>query len=47
VKVALPGGEEVTGEAVGVDASGRLVVSTTAGTRAFGAGDVVHLHPLT
>jgi BirA family transcriptional regulator, biotin operon repressor / biotin---[acetyl-CoA-carboxylase] ligase len=47
VEVALPGGEEVTGEAVGVDASGRLVVSTTAGTRVLGAGDVVHLHPLT
>jgi hypothetical protein len=30
-----------------VDATGRLVVSTDAGTRAFGAGDVVHLHPLT
>jgi BirA family transcriptional regulator, biotin operon repressor / biotin---[acetyl-CoA-carboxylase] ligase len=47
VSVALPAGGEVTGEAVGVDAAGRLVVSTAAGARAFGAGDVVHLHPLT
>jgi BirA family biotin operon repressor/biotin-[acetyl-CoA-carboxylase] ligase len=47
VSVALPGGGEVTGEAVGVDASGRLVVSTAEGTLALGAGDVVHLRPLT
>jgi BirA family biotin operon repressor/biotin-[acetyl-CoA-carboxylase] ligase len=47
VSVALPAGGEVTGEAVGVDASGRLVVSGAAGTSAFGAGDVVHLRPLT
>jgi BirA family transcriptional regulator, biotin operon repressor / biotin---[acetyl-CoA-carboxylase] ligase len=47
VLVALPGGESVTGEAVGIDASGRLVVSTGDGTRLFGAGDVVHLRPLT
>jgi BirA family transcriptional regulator, biotin operon repressor / biotin---[acetyl-CoA-carboxylase] ligase len=47
VSLALPAGGEVIGEAVGVDATGRLVVSTAAGTTAFGAGDVVHLHPLT
>jgi BirA family transcriptional regulator, biotin operon repressor / biotin---[acetyl-CoA-carboxylase] ligase len=46
VLVSLPGGDSVTGEAVGVDASGRLVVSTADGTRLFGAGDVVHLRPL-
>jgi BirA family biotin operon repressor/biotin-[acetyl-CoA-carboxylase] ligase len=47
VVVAVPGGGEVRGEALGVDASGRLVVSTTEGTRVFGAGDVVHLRALT
>lgn len=47
VSVALPGGAEVAGRAVGVDASGRLAVSTSAGPRLFGAGDVVHLRSAT
>jgi BirA family biotin operon repressor/biotin-[acetyl-CoA-carboxylase] ligase len=44
VKVAVPGGE-VTGEAVDVDASGRLVVRTAEGEERLGAGDVVHVRP--
>jgi BirA family biotin operon repressor/biotin-[acetyl-CoA-carboxylase] ligase len=47
VTVALPGGGEVAGSAVGVDASGRLAVSTAAGRQLFGAGDVVHLRSWT
>ncbi len=47
VTVALPGGGEVAGLAVGVDASGRLAVSTAAGRQLFGAGDVVHLRSWT
>jgi BirA family biotin operon repressor/biotin-[acetyl-CoA-carboxylase] ligase len=43
VRVELPGGEPVVGEAVGLDGDGRLLVRTAAGERAFGAGDVVHL----
>lgn len=43
VRVQLPGGETVTGEAVGVDREGRLLVSTSRGVRALGAGDVVHV----
>lgn len=44
VSVALPGGETLTGRAVEIDATGRLVVSSSAGTRtAVGAGDVVHV----
>ncbi|MER7167502.1 biotin--[acetyl-CoA-carboxylase] ligase [Micromonospora sp. NPDC000207] len=43
VRVLLPGGEELTGEATGVDADGRLVVSTAAGDRRLAAGDVLHL----
>jgi BirA family biotin operon repressor/biotin-[acetyl-CoA-carboxylase] ligase len=46
VMVSIPGGVDVRGTAVGVDVSGRLVVRTAAGTRSFGAGDVVHLRPL-
>ena len=47
VTVALPGGAEVAGRAVGVDDSGRLAVSTATGRRLFGAGDVVHLRSVT
>jgi BirA family transcriptional regulator, biotin operon repressor / biotin---[acetyl-CoA-carboxylase] ligase len=47
VSVALPGGAEVAGRAVGVDASGRLAVSTATGRQLFGAGDVVHLRSVT
>lgn len=43
VRVVLSGQESVTGRAVAIDDSGRLVVRTGDGTRVFGAGDVVHL----
>ena len=43
VRVELPGGEPVVGDAVGLDGDGRLLVRTADGERAFGAGDVVHL----
>ncbi|MVA76466.1 biotin--[acetyl-CoA-carboxylase] ligase [Auraticoccus sp. F435] len=43
VVVHLPGDERVTGRAVDVDDSGRLVVRTPVGPRAFSVGDVVHL----
>ncbi|MFE6053620.1 biotin--[acetyl-CoA-carboxylase] ligase [Kitasatospora sp. NPDC056446] len=46
VKVHLPGGDELVGEAVAVDGDGRLVVRTADGARrAVGAGDVVHVRP--
>jgi BirA family transcriptional regulator, biotin operon repressor / biotin---[acetyl-CoA-carboxylase] ligase len=45
VRAELPGGRELTGEAVAVDSDGRLVVRTAAGTEAVGAGDVVHVRP--
>jgi BirA family biotin operon repressor/biotin-[acetyl-CoA-carboxylase] ligase len=38
----VPNGE-VVGQAVDVDASGRLVVRTRAGEEHLGAGDVVHV----
>lgn len=43
VRVELPGGAPVVGDAVGLDGDGRLLVRTAEGERAFGAGDVVHL----
>lgn len=43
VRVLVPGGEELTGTATGVDADGRLVVDTPAGPRSLAAGDVLHL----
>ena len=43
VRVLLPGGREVEGEAVDVDDAGRLVVRTGGGLQALAAGDVVHL----
>ncbi|MGH3471124.1 MAG: biotin--[acetyl-CoA-carboxylase] ligase [Nocardioidaceae bacterium] len=43
VRIALPHGGSEVGEAVGIDSSGRLLVRTTRGQQAFGAGDVVHL----
>ncbi|SNT18248.1 BirA family transcriptional regulator, biotin operon repressor / biotin-[acetyl-CoA-carboxylase] ligase [Asanoa hainanensis] len=43
VRVLLPGGAEFTGEATGVDDSGRLVVRTAQGERTVAAGDVLHL----
>lgn len=43
VRAALPSGESLVGEAVRVDASGRLLVRTQQGEQAVGAGDVVHV----
>jgi BirA family transcriptional regulator, biotin operon repressor / biotin---[acetyl-CoA-carboxylase] ligase len=43
VRAELPGGHVVTGTAVDVDDSGRLVLDTPGGTEQIGAGDVVHL----
>ena len=43
VSVALPGGETLSGRAVGIDGSGRLVVSSGGERTAVGAGDVVHV----
>ena len=43
VRVDLPSGEVLTGEAVGIDPGGRLRVRTGAGETAVGAGDVVHV----
>jgi BirA family biotin operon repressor/biotin-[acetyl-CoA-carboxylase] ligase len=43
VRVALPGGSALAGEAVRVDDHGRLVVRTGAGEQVVGAGDVVHV----
>jgi BirA family biotin operon repressor/biotin-[acetyl-CoA-carboxylase] ligase len=45
VRVDLPGGEVVTGSAVGLDDHGRLVVERTDGQIAVAAGDVVHVRP--
>jgi BirA family transcriptional regulator, biotin operon repressor / biotin---[acetyl-CoA-carboxylase] ligase len=47
VRVSLPGGEVVEGDAVAVDDAGRLVVRTDSGDRSLGAGDVLHLRPRT
>ncbi|QNN54830.1 biotin--[acetyl-CoA-carboxylase] ligase [Nocardioides mesophilus] len=43
VRVDLPTGERLEGRAAGVDADGRLQVTTAAGPRVLGAGDVVHV----
>ncbi|MFI0792823.1 biotin--[acetyl-CoA-carboxylase] ligase [Micromonospora rubida] len=43
VRVLLPGGDEITGTATGVDPDGQLIVDTPAGPRALAAGDVLHL----
>jgi BirA family biotin operon repressor/biotin-[acetyl-CoA-carboxylase] ligase len=43
VRVDLPGGGTLHGEAVDVDRSGMLVVRTEAGSERVGAGDVVHV----
>lgn len=46
VRVQLPDGTTLTGDAVGVDRDGRLQVRDAAGrTSALGAGDVVHVRP--
>ena len=43
VRVSLPGGTAITGEAVDVDRAGRLVVSSAGGLVPVSAGDVVHV----
>jgi len=43
VRVSMPGGKLVTGQAGDVDATGRLVVGTASGPVAVSAGDVVHV----
>ena len=46
VRVELPGGRELLGEAVSVDGDGRLVVRDADGVeQAVAAGDVVHVRP--
>ena len=45
VTVMLPGGQNLTGTATGVDPAGRLEVRTPAGLVQVSAGDVVHLRP--
>jgi len=47
VRIELPGQGSVTGRAVDLDESGRLVVAGSAGRVALGAGDVVHLRERT
>ncbi|WP_110182783.1 biotin--[acetyl-CoA-carboxylase] ligase [Nocardioides solisilvae] len=46
VDVHLPGGEVVRGEALDLDDSGALVVSSGTGTFSVNAGDVVHVRPV-
>jgi BirA family biotin operon repressor/biotin-[acetyl-CoA-carboxylase] ligase len=43
VRVELPGGETVVGEATDVEEAGRLVVHATDGEKLLSAGDVVHV----
>jgi len=43
VRVVMPGGDELTGTAVGVDDQGRLVIDSEGRTSTVSAGDVVHL----
>ena len=43
VTVLLPGGQDLTGTAVGIDTAGRLEMRTPAGLVQVSAGDVVHL----
>ncbi|MFM6852176.1 MAG: biotin--[acetyl-CoA-carboxylase] ligase [Terrabacter sp.] len=45
VRVHLPTGDAAVGTAEAVDDDGALVVRTDRGTRAFAAGDVVHVRP--
>lgn len=46
VRVTLPEGAALEGEAADVDPDGRLVLRTAGGERAVAAGDVVHLRPV-
>jgi BirA family biotin operon repressor/biotin-[acetyl-CoA-carboxylase] ligase len=43
VTVMLPGGQNLTGMAAGIDAAGRLEIRTGTGLVQVSAGDVVHL----
>ena len=43
VRAELPGGQALSGSAVGVDADGRLLVRSSSGTVPVAAADVVHL----
>ena len=43
VTVMLPGGQDLTGMAAGIDAAGRLEIQSPAGLVQVSAGDVVHL----
>src|SRR5215475_1698393 len=43
VTVMLPGGQNLTGTAVGIDSAGRLEIRTPTGLVQVSAGDVVHL----
>jgi BirA family biotin operon repressor/biotin-[acetyl-CoA-carboxylase] ligase len=43
VRVELPDGREALGRAVDIDESGRLIVRTAEGERAFSVGDVTHV----
>ncbi|MGW3012704.1 biotin--[acetyl-CoA-carboxylase] ligase [Streptomyces sp. NPDC001219] len=46
VRAELPGDTALTGEAVAIDADGRLVLATADGVQQpVGAGDIVHLRP--
>ena len=45
VRVELPGGTTLTGDATGVDDDGRLLVDTGGQVHVLGAGDVVHVRP--
>jgi BirA family biotin operon repressor/biotin-[acetyl-CoA-carboxylase] ligase len=47
VQALLPGGGELSGRAVDIDDSGRLVIASDGGRQAIGAGDIVHLRPST
>lgn len=45
VRVELPGGRHLAGEAVAIDGDGRLVVRADGSEHPVGAGDVVHVRP--
>ena len=46
VRAELPGGGDLTGEAVAIDGDGRLVLATADGVQQpVGAGDIIHLRP--
>ena len=45
VRVELPGGSTVTGQASDVDSVGRLLVRAADGVHAVSAGDIVHVRP--